>query len=87
MKQRMKLGYEGACTDHVTRYDELGMGYYAKVATELLEGVDLRDKEVLDVGCGTGVLSLFALEQGGSEGGLRRSFRIHAGPVPNKGNC
>lgn len=67
MKQRMKLGYEGAYTDHVTRYDELGMGHYAKVARELLEGVDLRDKEVLDVGCGTGVLSLLALEQGAAK--------------------
>jgi hypothetical protein len=28
MKHRMKLGYEGACSDHVTRYDELGLEHY-----------------------------------------------------------
>jgi ubiquinone/menaquinone biosynthesis C-methylase UbiE len=64
MKQRMKLGYEGALSDDVTRYDELGLRHYTSIATELLKGVDIRAKEVLDVGCGTGILSLLALEQG-----------------------
>lgn len=64
MKQRMKLGYEGACTEHVTRYDDLGLEHYTKIARELLKRVDLRGKEVLDVGCGTGILSFLALEQG-----------------------
>lgn len=67
MKKRMKLGYEGACSDHVTRYDELGLEHYTKIATKLLEGVDLRDKEVLDVGCGTGILSLLASGQGAAK--------------------
>ena len=64
MKQRMKLGYEGACSDHVSRYDDLGREHYTRIATALLEGVDLRSRQVLDVGGGTGVLSLLALERG-----------------------
>jgi ubiquinone/menaquinone biosynthesis C-methylase UbiE len=64
MKQRMKLGYEGACSDDVTHYDEFGLEHYTKIATKLLEGVDLRDKEVLDIGCGTGILSTLVMKQG-----------------------
>jgi len=64
MKKRMKLGYEGACSDDVTHYDDFGLEHYTKIATKLLEGVDLRGKEVLDIGCGTGILSTLVMEQG-----------------------
>lgn len=64
MKQRMKLAYEGTYSDHVTRYDLLGMTHFTKIATELLQGVDLAGKSVLDIGCGTGILSFLALAQG-----------------------
>lgn len=64
MKERMKKGYEGAVTDDVTRYDELGAAHYTKIAQGLLQGTELRGKEVLDVGCGTGILSFLCLEQG-----------------------
>lgn len=67
MKWRMKLGYEGTCTDDVTRYDDLGLEYYTKAAKALLEGSDLRGKEALDVGCATGILSLLALDQGAAK--------------------
>ncbi len=64
MKQRIKKGYEGAVTDDLTRYDELGSEHYTRISKALLEGVDLQGKAVLDVGCGTGILSFLALERG-----------------------
>ncbi|MGD0627412.1 MAG: class I SAM-dependent methyltransferase [Thermodesulfobacteriota bacterium] len=64
MKERIKLGYEGAISNHVTKYDKLGLEFQTKAATALLEGIDLMGKIVLDMGCGTGVLSLLALNQG-----------------------
>lgn len=67
MKQRTKLGYESACTDHVARYDDQGLEHYTKIANKLLEEVDLQGKEVVDVGCGTGILTLRVLKQGASK--------------------
>lgn len=32
MKQHMKRGYEVDCSDHVTRYDDLGLEHYIKIA-------------------------------------------------------
>jgi ubiquinone/menaquinone biosynthesis C-methylase UbiE len=64
MKKRIKLGYEGAISDHVTKYDKLGLEFQTKAARALLEGIEFKGKICLDVGCGTGVLSLLALKQG-----------------------
>ncbi len=63
MKQRVRLGYEGAYTDHVTRYDAVGMQHFAKIAEALLNEVDIKGKEVLDVGCGTGITSLAVFQR------------------------
>lgn len=64
MKKRVKLGYEGAFSDHVTKYDEVGLGHFTKVSLELLKDIVIKDKEVLDVGCGTGILAMIVLEKG-----------------------
>jgi len=64
MKERMRSGYEGAVTDHVTHYDDVGMKHFTNIAKELLRDVNLKGSKVLDVGCGTGILSLMALKSG-----------------------
>jgi len=67
MKERVRRGYEGVFSDHVTGYDELGIEFQTKAAMAQLEGMDLQGKNVLDVGCGTGVISLLALNKGASK--------------------
>ncbi|MDA3822182.1 MAG: methyltransferase domain-containing protein [Bacteroidales bacterium] len=64
MKERVKGGYEGAFSDHVTRYDELTADYQKRAAIAQLEGIDLRDKEIIDIGCGTGIIAFLALDMG-----------------------
>jgi ubiquinone/menaquinone biosynthesis C-methylase UbiE len=67
MKNRVKQGYDGTFSEHVTRYYELGAEFQTKAAAAQLEGMDLREKEVLDVGCGIGIISLIALQKGASK--------------------
>ena len=67
MKQRIKDGYDGIYTDNVTKYDELGLAFQIKAAIKQLETIDVKGKEVLDVGAGTGALSFLMLEQGAAK--------------------
>ena len=67
MKERVKMGYDGSFTNHVTRYDELGLEFQVKAGKAQLEGLDLVGKKVLDVGAGTGAVSFLALEKGAAK--------------------
>ncbi|MDY6905348.1 MAG: class I SAM-dependent methyltransferase [Thermodesulfobacteriota bacterium] len=67
MKLRMKNGYDGVFSDDVTRYDELGLGHYSNVAEKLVSRIDVLGKRVLDVGCGTGILTLSLLKHGAAK--------------------
>jgi ubiquinone/menaquinone biosynthesis C-methylase UbiE len=67
MKERVKLGYEGKFTDYVTRYDELSSYFQKRAAIAQLEGIDFERKEIIDIGCGTGIISFLALESGAAK--------------------
>lgn len=64
MKERIRHGYDGVYSDHVTKYEALAGEFQRKAALAQLEDLDLRGKEIIDIGCGTGIISLLALEMG-----------------------
>jgi ubiquinone/menaquinone biosynthesis C-methylase UbiE len=64
MKQHVQDGYDGVFTDHITRYDELGLQFQIKAARAQIEELDVKGKTILDVGAGTGASSFLLLGQG-----------------------
>ncbi len=64
MKERVKQGYEGRFTNHVTRYDELAAYFQKRSAIAQIERIDFQGKEIIDIGCGTGIISFLALDSG-----------------------
>ncbi|MBN1856713.1 MAG: methyltransferase domain-containing protein [Dehalococcoidia bacterium] len=67
MKERVRKGYDGAFSDHVNHYDEVGSVLQMRSAAEQLRDVDVRGKSVLDIGGGTGVASFLMLRHGASK--------------------
>jgi ubiquinone/menaquinone biosynthesis C-methylase UbiE len=67
IKERMKDGYNGKYSDYIHRYDELASFHYEKISNTLIQKVDLDGKEIIDIGCGTGILSLMALAKGAAK--------------------
>jgi ubiquinone/menaquinone biosynthesis C-methylase UbiE len=64
MKDRVKKGYDGEYSQHVSRYDELAGEFQKRAAAYQIYGIDFHGKQVLDVGGGTGIMALMALEMG-----------------------
>lgn len=64
MKERVKSGYNGSFSGHIADYDKLAGEFQKKAAVAQLIDVDLTGMEIIDIGCGTGIISLLALEKG-----------------------
>ncbi len=62
--KHIEQAYEGEFTESMRRYHEVGLDHYEKLSQMLLQDVDLEGRRVLEVGCGTGILSRNILDRG-----------------------
>jgi ubiquinone/menaquinone biosynthesis C-methylase UbiE len=67
MKDRIKMGYDGIFSQHVAHYDELAGEFQKRAASYQLYGIDFHGKVVFDIGAGTGIVALTALEMGAAK--------------------
>jgi ubiquinone/menaquinone biosynthesis C-methylase UbiE len=67
MKDRISMGYDGIFSQHVTHYDELAGEFQKRAAAYQLYGIDFHGKEIIDIGGGTGIVALMALELGAAK--------------------
>ena len=67
MKERIKMAYDATFSTHVTRYDELAGEFQKRAAAYQLYEIDFHGKELIDIGGGTGIAALMALEMGASK--------------------
>lgn len=67
MKDRIKKGYDGEYSGHVKHYDEIAGEFQRRSANFQLYKIDFHGKQILDVGGGTGILALLALEMGATK--------------------
>ncbi len=51
MKERTEDSYNGKITEDVKYYDLYAFNHYNKIARELLENINIKDKYILDLGC------------------------------------
>ena len=64
MKEKIKDGYNGKYSEYIHKYDELASFHFEKISNRLIKQIDIKDKKVADIGCGTGILSLMAIANG-----------------------
>lgn len=67
IRNRIQHGYEGTFSDDVAKYDDLASDHYRDLAENLIDGIDCKNKIVLDIGCGTGLLAQRAFEKGAAK--------------------
>jgi ubiquinone/menaquinone biosynthesis C-methylase UbiE len=67
MKDRIRMGYDGKFSHHVTHYDELAGEFQKRAAASQLYGIDFHGKEIIDIGSGTGIVAFMALESGAAK--------------------